>query len=523
VRIVPIVRWGLVRTQRHRPRLERVVLFVASKVARLVWSALAVTAMVCAGPTSLAQLPAPQSPAPEPLVLEPLTLEPVAAEPLAPDPAPLPDSLAVELASLQAQIDSLRGPSPSAAGPDSRLPRAIGADGVPGTHERPSLVLSGQMQGDMVYFSQDPESMAALGDLQDGAQFRRLRLVARGKTWLQLEYAFGVDFALANRPAFLDNYLEAHDVPWLHNVRLGHYFEPFSLERLTQNRNNTFMERSLVDTFAPARNMGVMAFGWDDSQRSTWQIGTFRTNSDNVGNDSFESGQALTMRGTVLPFWDDDGSRYLHLGAAYSFRGTDENRVRFRNTPEIRKSQPDDQPTANPGTPPFAPIFVDTGFIPARSFQLFDPEFALVLGPLSLQSEYAFAFVDQIGGPPLFFNGYMAQLSWFLTGEHRPYDREKGIHTWMDVNEDFFLVRRGRGQGVATGLGAWELAARYSNIVLNDKNIDGNNLTDFTFGLNWYLNKYTRTKLNYVRAFLQDRQLGNSITDAFGMRFDVEF
>jgi len=445
--------------------------------------------------------------------------------PRAPDPPTAADAAVLRqqatLDDLQRQIDELRPPAATAAAP--RLPRALGADGVPGPHERPSLVLGGQVQGDMVYFGQPPPGQDVLGDLQDGAQFRRVRLVARGKTWKQLEYALGVDFALADRPAFLDNYVEAHDLPWVQNVRLGHFFEPFSLERVTQNRNNTFMERSLVDTFAPARNMGVMAFGWDDAERSTWQIGTFRTNSDNVGNDSFESGQAVTLRRTWLPFWDDatDGRSYLHLGAGYSFRGTDEGRVRFRSTPEIRKAQPRDQPTANPGTPPFAPIFIDTGFIPARNFQLFDPEFALILGPVSLQSEYAFAIVDQIDGPQLFFNGYMAQLSWFLTGEHRPYDRHMGIHQWMDVKDDFYLVRQGRR--VSSGLGAWELAARYSTIVLNDKNIQGNNLTDFTFGLNWYLNKYTRMKFNYIRAFLQDSAAANTQTDIWGGRFDVEF
>lgn len=201
----------------------------------------------------------------------------------------------------------------------------------------------------------------------------------------------GVDFALANQPSYLDNYIEAPDLPWLQNVRVGHYFEPFSLERVTQNRNNTFMERSLVDTFAPARNMGVMAYGNTENERATWQIGTFRTNSDNIGNDSFDSGQALTMRGTVLPWWDEpsDGEFFLHLGAAYSYRATSQNQVRFRNTPELRKQQPANVfgPVGPPspsnyinGQPgPFAPIFVDTGFIPARNFQLFDPEFALIV------------------------------------------------------------------------------------------------------------------------------------------------
>jgi phosphate-selective porin OprO/OprP len=401
---------------------------------------------------------------------------------------------------------------------------------------KPSAIFSGQVQADTVYFGQDEESRVDVGDLQDGVQFRRLRLGARGTMFEVLDYSLGVDFALANQPSYLDNYLEWKDLPYLQHVRVGHYFEPFSLERVTQNRNNTFMERSLVDTFAPARNMGVMAYGNTENERATWAIGTFRTNSDNVGNDSFDSGQALTMRGTSLPWWDDasDGRFYLHLGAAYSFRDTYQNQVRFRNTPEIRKQQPSNVfgPVGPPSPSnyinnapgPFAPIFVDTGFIAADHFQLFDPEFALILGPLSLQSEYAFAVVDQIGGPSLFFNGYMAQLSYFLTGEHRPYDRKLGIHSRLQPFEDFFRVRT-KSRGIQTGLGAWEVAARFSNIVLNDKNIRGNNLTDFTVGLNWYLNPYARWKFNYVRAFLEDTRAskGNSMTDAYGMRIDFDF
>jgi len=400
--------------------------------------------------------------------------------------------------------------------------------------KKPLFVLNGQMQADQIYFGQDAVSRAAVGDLQDGAQFRRLRIGARGTAFEVFEYSLGVDFALANQPSYLDNYIEWKQLPWLQNVRVGHYFEPFSLERVTQNRNNTFMERSLVDTFAPARNMGAMIYGNTENELATYAIGTFRTNSDNVGNDSFDSGQALTMRGTWLPYWDEasDGRFYLHLGAAYSWRDASQNQVRFRNTPEIRKQQPNNVlgPIGFPnpsnyqnGAPsPFAPIFVDTGNIRADNFQLFDPEFAVILGPLSLQSEYAFATVDQIGGPPLFFNGYMAQLSYFLTGEHRPYDRKLGIHKRLEPFEDFFRVRT-KSRGIQTGLGAWEVAARFSNIVLNDKNIQGNNLTDFTIGLNWYLNPYTRWKFNYVRAFLEDSRVGNSLTDMYGMRFDYDF
>jgi phosphate-selective porin OprO/OprP len=399
----------------------------------------------------------------------------------------------------------------------------------------PAFVLTGQMQADQVFFGQGPVSRAAVGDLQDGAQFRRLRIGARGTAFEVFDYSFGVDFALANQPSYLDNYIEWKRLPWLQNIRVGHYFEPFSLERVTQNRYNTFMERSLVDTFAPARNMGAMVYGTTEDERATYAIGTFRTNSDNTGNDTFDSGQALTMRGTWLPWWDEasDGRYYLHLGAGYSYRDAYQNQVRFRNTPEIRKQQPPEVvgPVGPPspsnyqnGVPsPFAPIFVDTGNIRGVDhFQLFDPEFAIILGPLSLQSEYAFAAVHRTGKPDLFFNGYMAQVSYFLTGEHRPYDRRQGIHGRVQPFEDFFRVQT-KSRGIQTGLGAWEVAARFSNIVLNDKDIKGNNLTDFTVGLNWYLNPYTRWKFNYIRAFLEDSRNGNSLTDAYGMRFDYDF
>ena len=470
----------------------------------------------------------------------PLTVEQL------PPPAAVIEDLQADIRRLEQEIGSLRLEKPPAAETNSpvtdrlaSVEKSLGklVDAADKKKKddatMPSFKLNGQMQADQIYFGQDLASRSAVGDLSDGAQFRRLRIGARGTAFEVFEYSLGVDFALANNPSYLDNYIEWKQLPWLQNIRVGHFFEPFSLERVTQNRNNTFMERSLVDTFAPARNMGVMTYGNTENELATWAIGTFRTNSDNTGNDSFDSGQALTMRGTWLPFYDEgsDGRYYLHLGAAYSYRNAFANQVRFRNTPEMRKQQPSDVlgpvkvPPSNyqNGVPsPFAPIFVDTGNIKANNFQLFDPEFALILGPLSLQSEYAFAVVDQDGGQPLFFNGYMAQLSYFLTGEHRPYDRKQGIHNRLEPFEDVFRVRT-KSQGIQTGLGAWEVAARFSNIVLNDKNIQGNNLTDFTVGLNWYLNPYTRWKFNYVRAFLEDTRAGNSLTNIYGMRFDYDF
>jgi phosphate-selective porin OprO/OprP len=56
--------------------------------------------------------------------------------------------------------------------------------------------------------------------------------------------------------------------------------------------------------------------------------------------------------------------------------------------------------------------------------------------------------------------------------------------------------------GICTGWGAWEFKARWSYIDLNDAGITGNRLSDFTFGVNWYLNPNFRVMLDYIHADL---------------------
>ena len=120
--------------------------------------------------------------------------------------------------------------------------------------KKPTFQIGGQLQTDYLYFGQDAESREAFGDINDGVYFRRARLVAQGEAFEQVKYAIGFDFSLPGRPSFLDVFVGMQDLPILGNARVGHFFEPFSLERVTLNRYNTFMERSLADVFAPARN-----------------------------------------------------------------------------------------------------------------------------------------------------------------------------------------------------------------------------------------------------------------------------
>ena len=379
---------------------------------------------------------------------------------------------------------------------------------------KPSFVLGGQLQIDYLWLGQDAANRATVGNVPDVLDFRRARLVARGEAFEQLEYIFGMDFALPGRPSFLDVWVGAKDLPYVGRARVGHYFEPFSLERVTQNNRNTFLERSLADTFAPARNLGIELYdSLGKEERASYAVGWFAANSNDFGDQlTHLGGHALTARATWLPIWEADGRAYVHLGAAYSYRTPRDHRLAFAAFPEAR-----------PGTPgPEFPPFVDTGLIRADHNQLFGVEWAFVYGGLYIQSEYIAAPVNQVAGPDLYFDGAYLNISYFLTGESRTYNKLFGIIDRVFPFEDFFLVRT-EGGGIASGWGAWEIAARASFIDLDDANIQGGRLHDYTLALNWYLNAYTRIKWEVIQANLDRAPVGKSQAYIAGMRFDIDF
>src|SRR5262249_43332798 len=104
----------------------------------------------------------------------------------------------------------------------------------------------------------------------------------------------------------------------------------------------------------------------------------------------------------------------------------------------------------------------------------------------------------------VFFHGFYVYGSLFLTGEHRGYDRKGGDFDRVSVLRP--LVKT--PETGATGYGAVELTVRFA---VNDQTSsnppthspaqfgmpNGIVLYDVTWGLNWYLNDYTRVMANY--------------------------
>jgi phosphate-selective porin OprO/OprP len=95
--------------------------------------------------------------------------------------------------------------------------------------------------------------------------------------------------------------------------------------------------------------------------------------------------------------------------------------------------------------------------------------------------------------------------------------------------ENFFRVRT-CDDDVQTGIGAWEVAYRFSYIdALDGMTAKGaGRAADHTFGVNWYLNPFTRIMFNYVHS--QDTYniatattVSGGSMDIFEMRFAMDF
>ncbi|MBL7217436.1 MAG: hypothetical protein ISS62_07075 [Desulfobacteraceae bacterium] len=248
------------------------------------------------------------------------------------------------------------------------------------------------------------------------------------------------------------------------------------------------------------------------SQKMTWGLGAFvNTGSFSDVGDSLDriseaNGWNITTRITGLPWYEDSGKKLLHLGLSYThkFRSMEDDGAEFRSRPESRLTNV---------------RLVNTGEFSTKGMDVINPEMAVVAGPFSLQGEYFHLFADSNeSGDPKFW-GFYLYGSYFITGEHRNYDRSTGVFSAIEPNREFDFFEG--------GWGALEFVLRFSYIDLNGGSIRGGQEYDLTGGLNWYLNENTRFMLNYIRAKAKDREtpppVEDGTADILQVRFQITF
>lgn len=372
--------------------------------------------------------------------------------------------------------------------------------------------VGGRIQADWAFFDNDEELSAVFGEEEDGAQFRRARIDLTGKIYESITYRLEFDFAgdkdSSGRGKFFDAYIGLTDLPYVGNLQIGHFREPFSLERLTNANFTTFMERSLSDVFAPKRNLGLMLLNSHFENRLIWQAGIFKETDDFPSDDDTDEdqGYSFTARLVGLPWYEENGRKMLHLGLAYSHRNPDGAPFRYRTHPECA----------------LAYSYLDTeryqGFrladAVADTVDLYGSELLWIYGPFSIQSEYVLSEVDTYFDGTREFSGGYVYASYFLTGENRAYNPKTGVLTRVKPRNNFSPKKH--------TWGAWELALRYSWLDLDSGTIRGGKEYNWTLGLNWYLNPNTRIFINYTRADIQ-HDLYDGELNMLQTRFQIDF
>ena len=186
---------------------------------------------------------------------------------------------------------------------------------------------------------------------------------------------------------------------------------------------------------------------------------------------------SVAGRVTWLPFVSEDQSNLLHLGLAANLSDGN-NGYRYGAEPEFNK----------------APLFVNTGAGDADRIRQTNLEASWRRGPFWLVAEYTGSSVDSPVDGTLDFNGYYVTASWILTGEMRDYHYKSGTFGTVPVSRSAY----------ENGIGAWEVAARWSSIDLNDEAVFGGEMDILSLGVSWWLSEIFNVNLNY-RYIANDR------------------
>jgi phosphate-selective porin OprO/OprP len=384
-----------------------------------------------------------------------------------------------------------------------------------------TIKLGGHMQADFIHWADtDPNIIAAPvqgAQAKDYFEFRRLRLLADGTGYGVYDFRIQIDLEPESGDSVAtpvtdikDAYFSLNELPGNHRWRIGNFFVPFSLEQVTNDTNNIFMERSIPTQgiFAADREVGMALYGVNDLKNITWTGGVFLDSISESLKERIDDNQGHRLSGrlTFLPYYDEPSNgRYLiHTGCGVLYTNDQDDTVRFRARPQIHEG----------------PFLIESLGLNAGSYTTGNLELATVWGPVSVQSEAFVSNVNFIGAPSQNCYGAYVYGSYFLTGENRIYERFGQHGAQFARNVPFTNVFWAPG---CCGYGAWEAKCRWSNLTLTE--VGRGEYNDITCGFNWYWSDRVRCMFDWIHPITDvgTTPFGATTSDIIAMRFDFNF
>jgi len=424
---------------------------------------------------------------------------------------------------------------------DNYRPTITSADG------RFSMSLRARLQLDAGGFDQadDVDDVTSLHDvefkhLDSGALVRRAYLGVEGRAFRDLWYEYrmnfgGSDFGISDpyiQLARVSYNIGSYESGPLFRVNAGLIKPIFTYNDAMSSASLTFLERAAVvnvatETFGGGspRLGAELTFQQTDFLRSgdnfmisgalTGHIASKRASE--ISDDSNNNGTHILGR-IAYRLWSD-GPSNIQLGSSFSRILTvggpagpgGARNLSLQDAPEI-------QIDGN--------SLVDTGLIPAKGGGMWGLEAAGNLRSFYVAAEYYQFDIDRdtscagcVAANDPAFSGWYVEASWMLTGETKTYQANalnNGMATFANPHVSMpFALDSG-------GWGAWEIAARYSDLDLDWQSgalgtscpvagcVRGGEQNIFSVGLNWYLSNNFRFLFDYM--FIHVDKLGSSGT-----------
>jgi len=327
-----------------------------------------------------------------------------------------------------------------------------------------SISLTGRIHLDYRHYNDYANSDitgAAAATGSDTFDIRRARLGVKYK--FAKDYSGEIVFNTVGAVNVLD--VAFMDVTWFEKAkfRLGQFKMPYSLEQLTSSNNIDFIERSFVDAYIPAKEIGAQVFG-EPTKGMTYALalsnGLPAANAVGSEADNRQDGKDLVGRVTFnMSEAMGDKETVMHGGLAFS-----------RGDSPIGTGFGGNRSTEARGQTFFTQPIIQTTSTAAKTLERsrYGVEGAYATGPFKIQGQYSvltndFTLAGTTAGtyePDI--KTYYVEALWTLTGEKWADRYKAGAFGALKPKNNFDSDK-------FTG-GAWEIGARYSKFDASDFN-----------------------------------------------------
>jgi phosphate-selective porin OprO/OprP len=357
--------------------------------------------------------------------------------------------------------------------------------------------LRGVMQLDTAQYLQDDNLGASVvgRDFNSGTNFRRGRLGVEGKLYGDFDYNITLDFGGSGT----DGQTTLHEL-WIQysgfkpaKIRVGAFAPNLGLEDAASTNGSLFPERPSAAEVARSlagadKRIAAQVLANGDH----WLAAAAITGAKAADGATFDEQLGYTFRVAGTPLYGFDWR--VHVGANASIvaqpaqaTAAGPYTLTLEDRPELRVD----------GT-----RLVSTGALDADGARHWGLELAAQKKNWLVQGEYFDIALERrqpaVGVTDPGFTGWYVEAGWVVTGEARKYNTGTAAFDAPPVDKPF--------KPKAGQWGAWELAARYSVLDLNDNEfsavtadrVRGGEQAIWSAGVNWFVNPAVRFSLNYL-------------------------